>query len=113
METPGHVDAPSLVFHQSDSGHPLEVPVGATFALELRDASTTGYRWAVEELDERVLDLAGSRVRPGGGIGATGTITFVFKAKAPGAARLRLKLWRSWVGDASIVERFDAPLQLR
>jgi hypothetical protein len=36
----------------------------------------------------------------------------VFTAKAPGTARVVLKKWRSWEGDAGVVERFRFEMRI-
>ncbi|RKG87841.1 hypothetical protein D7W82_12315 [Corallococcus sp. CA049B] len=98
---------------EADSGRTLDLSVGQSVALELPDPGPTGYRWKVEALDESVLSPVGTRTQPAAAVGGTGKATLSFQAKAPGTTHLRLKLWREWLGDASVIRRFDALLHVR
>lgn len=98
---------------EADSGRTLDLAVGQSVSLELADPGATGYRWKVESLDESVLSPQGTRTQPSVAVGGTGKATLTFQAKAPGTTRLKLKLWREWLGDASVIRRFDALLHVR
>ena len=47
------------------------------------------------------------------GIGGGGTRSFTLKAEHPGIMQVRLKLWRDWEGESSIVERFTVTIRVR
>jgi inhibitor of cysteine peptidase len=102
-----------VLMNEGDSGRTLDLTVGQALSLELSDPGPTGYRWKVESLDESVLSPEGTRTQPSAAVGGTGKATLTFQAKAPGTTRLRLKLWREWLGDASVIRRFDALLHIR
>jgi inhibitor of cysteine peptidase len=80
----------------------------------LDDISTTGYRWTVDSLDRSVVELTGTDLLPyaGIGIGGGGRRTFTFSAKSPGQTLVRLKLWREWEGDCSVIDDFKTELNV-
>ncbi len=87
---------------------------GETVALRLPGNPTTGYTWAVDEVDKKILELMDSsysRSSPER-IGSGGWRTLTFKAIAAGTTPVRLKYWRVWEGDTSVVKRFDITVQV-
>jgi len=106
---------PTITITQADKGKTFEVRPGDTLRVELAENPTTGYRWAIDRTDERIVELAGSEYQPApsSGVGGGGLRTFTFKALRPGAARVELKYWREWQGDSSIVERFDCTIDVK
>jgi predicted secreted protein len=60
----------------------VSLPVGETLRVELKDVSTTGYRWEARDFDGALVSLEASAVVPspaGGGAGSAGTSS----ARAP------------------------------
>src|SRR5512135_201194 len=92
---------------KNDAGQAITVAVGDMIRLEIEEPSTTGYRWAIDALDQSVLELVGTNLAPRAGVGAGGLRTFAFSAKSPGRTPLRLKLWREWEGDRSVIQWFE------
>jgi predicted secreted protein len=74
--------------------------------LEIRIAEnpTTGYVWAVSEVDERVLRLEGSHFTPptGKALGTGGLHTFLFRIVGTGRGLVELQLRRPLAEDAVI-----------
>ncbi len=98
---------------RSDDGKTFTLPLGGGFAVELDENPTTGYVWAIDSMDEERVSLVRSDFRPGSGaIGAGGRRVFLFRAEAAGRARVSLKLWRQWIGDASVIDRCAFYLQI-
>ncbi len=85
--------------------------VGDTVVVSLPESPTSGYRWGVEELPP-VLAPAGDEFvpAPASELGGGGTRVLRFGARSPGEGRIVLRRWRSWEGEDSVVERFDATL---
>jgi inhibitor of cysteine peptidase len=81
----------------------------------LPENPTTGYRWAIDQTNENMLvaQTPTFSPTPGGAIGSGGTRTFTFTAKQPGTVHLQLKLLRAWQGDSSIIDRYDATIQVQ
>ena len=104
----------TITLTQADSGTSIDVSPGDTIAISLAENPTTGYRWAIDDLDAQVVTLVSSSyATAGGGIGAGGTRTITLRAAQAGTAHPRLKLWREWEGDTSIIERFDMTIHVR
>jgi inhibitor of cysteine peptidase len=98
----------------SDSGKTIQIHSGDTFAVQLPENPTTGYRWAIQSLDDGVLELQSSEyaLAASSGMGGGGQRVLSFRAKAVGTANLQLKEWREWEGDASITRRFTLTVQV-
>jgi inhibitor of cysteine peptidase len=96
---------------ESDSGKTVGADVGDTLELSLDENPTTGYRWAVESLDTRVIAAQeGKYSSSSGGVGGGGSMKWSLKAIASGKTEFRLKLWRQWEGEASVQKRFNVTL---
>ena len=106
----------AVVLIKQDKDKMLNVAVGKSFVITLDENPTTGYVWAVEEQPESLVLLQSSDYvsdappdkpdRPMI-VGAGGKRTFTFVAHKSGTTTLKLKHWRSWEGDASIVDTFS------
>jgi len=98
----------------ADKGKTVEIRRGDKVDIKLEENATTGYRWAIDKMDEEVLELESSdfATAPDIGIGGGGERRFSFKAKGTGTARVELKLWREWEGDASVIDRYDLTIRV-
>ncbi len=94
---------------KADKGKQFSVQAGDSIVLHLEENPTTGYQWEVDGMDNEMMDLEGSSFALGGGagIGGGGIRVFRYQPKKSGATRISLKLWRSWEGEPSVVERFE------
>jgi inhibitor of cysteine peptidase len=106
--------SPRITLTEADNAKSFEVRQGALVVVRLKENPTTGYQWAVEGGEGNVLALQSSDYmqEPLAGVGGGGQRTFMFKAIGTGTTRLRLKLWRDWQGDASIIAHFEVTLQV-
>jgi inhibitor of cysteine peptidase len=104
-----------LTLREADGGKTLAVQLGDTIAICLPENPTTGYRWAIDQTDSQILALQNSllALATEAGIGAGGMRTLIFQAKTPGTVQLRLKNWRDWQGDDSVIDRFEVAIQVR
>jgi inhibitor of cysteine peptidase len=98
----------------ADQGRAISVSSGDEIAIRLASNPTTGYEWAVAALDEqRITYLASNYEAPGNGmVGQGGTQELRFRATGAGESTLTLKYWRSWEGDASIVEQYSVTIRV-
>ena len=81
--------------------------------MQLPENPTTGYRWAVADYDQRILQLDESAMASGGdGVGGGGRHTFAFRAIGSGQTPVRFKHWREWEGDSSVNDRFEATIRV-
>jgi inhibitor of cysteine peptidase len=103
-----------LTIGETDNGKSFQIRRGETVTLRLPGNPTTGYTWAVDEIDKKIMELVDSsytRSSPER-IGSGGWRTLVFKAISAGTSPIKLKYWRVWEGDASVVKRFDITVQV-
>jgi inhibitor of cysteine peptidase len=100
---------------RGDNGKLVTVTRGDTVEIVLPENPTTGYRWAVESVDAKVLQLRNSSysVNTGGGIGGGGIRKMTFEAKTSGRTDIRLKLRREWDRDASAIDHFSVSIDVR
>ena len=92
---------------EADNDKTVDLRVGETVRVSLPENATTGYRWAVDRLDEEVIEAVGSEPNyPGDAVGSGGHVAFTFKAKKAGSGEIALKYWRHFEGDKSIKNRF-------
>jgi inhibitor of cysteine peptidase len=104
---------PHTTLTQADNHRSVEVALGEAIVLRLPENPTTGYRWAVDQIDpDKLLIQATQFSLLGAGAGAGGEKTLTLKANQPGVARLHLKLWREWEGEASIIDRYQIAIQI-
>jgi inhibitor of cysteine peptidase len=93
---------------EQDSGRTVEVNVGRVVEVRLTENPTTGYRWTVEAASG--VDCRFDAV---GGIGAVGMRVFQFRSNCAGLYELRLKNWREWEGESSVLRRFEAKILVK
>ncbi len=76
----------------------MTVAAGEEFDIRLPANPSTGYRWQIGVLDERVVRLVDSRYEPGATdrVGAGGTDVFSFVGVAKGRGRINLVYVRPW-----------------
>lgn len=94
-----------LVVDEQQSGSSVEVPSGEVLAIRLKENATTGYRWTLESAQGLTVE---EDIQPGcAAPGAAAIHEFRVRAATPGTRQLRLKHWREWQGDDSVVGRFE------
>jgi inhibitor of cysteine peptidase len=100
---------------EADNDRTIAIPRGDEFTIRLKENLTTGYRWSVVEPLDSALALESASSLPAQSAlpGAGGEVVFRLKLVGAGPARLALKYWRSWEGDASVAQRFSVTVQAR
>jgi inhibitor of cysteine peptidase len=99
---------------ETDNGRTIDVRLGDTVRITLRENATTGYRWAIDRLDADLIEATGSEPHyVENKIGVGGTVDFTFKGKKAGTAAVVLKNWRHWEGDSSVTSRFRVTLHVQ
>jgi len=99
---------------EADNGRTVDIQQGDTVRITLPENATTGYRWAVDRVDESFIEALESEPHYApSGVGSGGEIAFVFRAKAVGSGEIVLKHWRHWAGDSSIIGRFRIQLRVQ
>ncbi|MFO1423822.1 MAG: protease inhibitor I42 family protein [Candidatus Competibacteraceae bacterium] len=104
----------SLILTRADNNRSAELQVGERLIVRLPENPTTGYTWAIDETDSRLLALVSTDYASPEteSIGVRGQRAFVFTVRQPGEVALKLKYWRFWEGDASATERFVVNLRV-
>lgn len=100
---------------QADKGKSFEVHRDDVIVIRLKENPSTGYRWAVDKADDRILAFQSSEfsLPADTKIGGGGMRTFAFKAKTADTVHIQLKHWREWEGNDSIIDRFDVTVVAR
>ena len=121
-----------------DNGKTVELQRGESMTIRLPENPTTGYRWAVESIDQERLEIVQDRFvqdardvgdpdaadklatredpfAPGaaGAVGAGGYREFVVKGAQAGMSFVRLRLGQPWDRESSAAERFELRVSVR
>lgn len=104
----------TVTLTKADAGSSVKARRGDIVVISLPENATTGYTWALDNLDPNILRFKDSTysLSAGGGIGGGGIRTFTFNAINVGGVNLNLKLRREWTGDASIIDRYSATINV-
>jgi inhibitor of cysteine peptidase len=103
-----------LIISEGDNGRKLNIRVGESVKITLRENATTGYRWTIDHYKKELFEAVATEPHyPGQAIGSGGEISFIFRARNIGSGEIGLKHWRHWEGEASITRRFRINLDVR
>jgi len=99
---------------KSDAGSTVELEPGGTLTVRLEEVPTTGYRWAVDDVDSGILDFeeSGYERYSEGGVDGGGRRTFTFRAGATGTTTLQMELRREWQPETP-EDRFEVTVTVR
>ena len=96
---------------EADNDRTIDIAVGDTVRISLPENATTGYRWAIDRVDNEVIEAVESEPHyAGNAVGSGGNVMFTFKGKKSGSGEIVLKYWRHFEGDASVRKRFSVRL---
>jgi len=96
-----------MILTYQQSGGSFETSISDPVVVRLEENPTTGYRWTLEKKDNLELERDYFE-RESSAIGAAGFRVFIFRTPRAGLQELRMKNWREWEGDSSIICRFSA-----
>ena len=101
-----------LTLTAQDDGRRVPVHVGDVFTIRLAENATTGYRWAPDSYDTKLLALADATADyPNtGAVGSGGEAIFQFRVLGAGSGPVVLKYWRHFEGEGSIIQRFSVTI---
>lgn len=106
-------DRMSAILTAADNGATIKLRVGGDAELRLPENATTGYRWTVDAIDGNLAELRdGEYLAGANAIGSGGEAQWTVHAKAVGTTIVKLKRWRHWEGERSVVERYEFTLQV-
>lgn len=93
----------TLEISEAELGRALTLAPGDELVLDLNERPSTGYRWAIEQIDPAVLAAKESDYRAQGSVpGAATTRRMLFVAVATGLTALRLKRARGPAVDRRV-----------
>ena len=99
---------------ETDNDRTVDVRLGDTVQVTLRENATTGYRWAIDRYDEEFIEVLKSEPHyTTNSIGVGGTVAFTFQGRKVGTGEVVLKNWRHWEGDSSVTSRFRFRLRVQ
>jgi inhibitor of cysteine peptidase len=99
---------------EADHDRTVDIAAGDTVRISLPENATTGYRWAIDRVDDEIIEAVGSEPHyAGNAVGSGGEVTFIFKGRKSGSGEIVLKYWRHFEGDASVQKRFRVRLNAR
>ena len=101
-------------FSAKDNGASVEVQRGANIVIELNENPTTGYRWAITNIDEASLQPTGDEfVAPNDATpGAGGLRRFFFRTKRAGSTALTLINKRAWQSDDRAADTYSLAIRI-
>lgn len=107
-----------IVLTEIDEGRTIEIQKGETLVVRLGGNPTTGYTWAVKDLDHIVLEQVGevafeSVDTPPGLTGAGGTLVLTFEANHSGTVVLTLIYHRPWEVDVVPIDTFTVTVTVK
>lgn len=103
----------SQVITETNNGKTIELHVGDEVTLRLPENASTGYRWALEDVGADLVDVQeGKYISLSNAVGSGGEMQWLVRAKAAGSTQIKLKRWRQWEGEKSIIERFSVTLKI-
>ncbi len=103
----------SSILTSADNGGTFDLRVGEEVGLRLPENASTGYRWAVDAVDATFVEIEeGEYVSTSKTLGGGGEAQWLVKAKVPGVTQIKLKRWRGWEGEGSIIERYEINLRI-
>lgn len=109
--TKGHA-VNETILTRTDSGKTIDLRVGDRLLVRLEESPTTGFAWAREGGDDTLVQQASDFAPASAGVGGGGLRSFLFMAEKAGVVQLRLRLWRAWEGDSSVIEVFTATARI-
>lgn len=98
---------------EQDTGKQIELSAGDRLRVELDETPTTGYRWALETPTTGQFTLENSDFSAPKAVGGSGVRAFTFRFNAQGTYPIKLKLWREWEGEKSVIKRFECTAAVR
>lgn len=109
--TKGHA-VTETILTRADSGSTVDLRVGERLLVRLDESPTTGFAWTREGGNDALVEQDSDFAPASAGLGGGGLRSFLFMAEKAGVVQLRLRLWRAWEGDSSVVEVFTATARI-
>jgi inhibitor of cysteine peptidase len=98
----------NMIISEQDSGRTIRMNRGGEISVHLKENPSTGYQWSVESAEG--MEQLGEQFETNAAIGGTGVHTFRFRMAQAGSHQLRIKHWRIWEGESSVIAHFAATI---
>lgn len=97
-----------ILIDQNQKNGTFHVKMDDIILITLNENPTTGYRWKLDESDEKIIHMEDSKyfISSHNGVGSGGTRTFIFRPHSLGKAKVQLSLQREWEKNVSPVDQF-------
>lgn len=107
-----------IKLNAANDGSQVQATRGQTLVVTLDSNPTTGYKWAVADVDKKVLTQVGDSVYEASNanpkiVGAGGTETFRFQAADAGTTTLALFYRRSWETGVAPIKVFTVKVTVQ
>jgi inhibitor of cysteine peptidase len=104
----------NLIFYKQDTGKTVTLAVEETFLISLEANPTTGFTWAVSQIDTGLVKQVGEVAYKAGSdrLGAPGIQTFTFNCIKNGNTILKMIYHRPWETEAAPSDTFSLSLQI-
>lgn len=96
-----------------DDGQTIEVSIGDEVILELGENPSTGYRWQAECDSILTLVLSDWVTGASSRVGTSGIRRFQFRAVGLGSGFIKVKHWREWIGNSSVIAQHTFTILVR
>ncbi|OPY31920.1 MAG: Chagasin family peptidase inhibitor I42 [Methanomassiliicoccales archaeon PtaU1.Bin124] len=103
-----------MIYTEMDDHRTINIRVGDGFTVRLVENPSTGYRWFIERKGwlEIVKDEYVEDQHAPDEMGVGGHRIFDFKGTRAGINVLKMKKWRDWEGNSSIIATFQLTVQV-
>jgi inhibitor of cysteine peptidase len=103
-----------ILIDQSHNNKTFDAKLNDIITITLKENPTTGYRWELDGVDEKIILIEDSRysMLPNSAIGSGGTRTFTFRPQSLGKARVQLSLKREWEKRIGPIDQFVVFIQI-
>lgn len=99
-----------MILRKHDSGSRIRIEAGETITIYLEEMVAGGYCWDIDYNDGLVK--TSDNYIPGNAPGAQSLRELKFRSQHVGNFELRLKHWRPWEGDTSIIDDFKIQISV-
>jgi predicted secreted protein len=98
-----------VIVQKEQSGQTITVKARDIIQIELAETGSTGYRWYIDNLDARYVELVSEetkKVSEEGKIGAPVMRVWRFKADKVGQTEIKMDYYRKWEGKDKLTDNF-------
>jgi inhibitor of cysteine peptidase len=103
-----------ILIDENDSDKTFVARLDDIIMITLKENATTGYRWKVDGIDEKIILLENSQysMHANSSVGSGGTRTFTFRPRSTGSVKVHLSLKREWEKGIHPIRQFVVFIQI-